>query len=374
MNNKRRVKLQKFELVIGLLMILGFLGVAIMAPVLSPPRGDFPELTYIIPRDGYKDFPLPPNPDHPLGTLPDQYDIYYGIIWGTRRAFIIGIAITFGRTFIGVILGLISGYYKGFLSGLILRVTDAFMSMPSIAAAALMFALFGELAVPTFTPGGGFLDPTALLQNENWNVIIIVLSLMLFGWMQYARLIRANVISEREKEYVQAAKSIGVPNRRIIFKHILPNGTKGLFVLIASDIGSMVAVVSLFYFIGLIGRYPYGLVADWGQILNVSRDWIVGPPSRPFLYWYTYFPAIAVIALFTMPGVWLGMDCATFLIPGSQREGEEKRNHSFSQNGSSASLGRRNRLPFIQRFAGWGLRFHPTSPNLIRFSSTPGAR
>ena len=300
MKNTFRNKLQNVELIIGLLIILGFLVVAVIAPVLAPPTGDFPELPYIIPRDGYKDYPLPPAPDHPLGTLPDQYDIYYGIIWGTRRAFVLGISITFGRALIGIILGLISGYYKGFLSSSIMRVTDAFMSMPSIAAAALMFALFGELAVPHFTPGGGFSDPTGLLQSENRNVIIIVLSLMLFGWMQYARLIRANVISEREKEYVQAAKSIGAPNRRVIFKHILPNGIKGLFVLIASDIGSMVAVVSLFYFIGLIGRYPYGLVADWGQILSESRDWIVGPSSQPFLYWYTYFPAISVIALFTI--------------------------------------------------------------------------
>lgn len=85
-----------------------------------------------------------------------------------------------------------------------------------------------------------------------------------------------------------------------MFKHILPNTIKGLYVLIASDIGGMVAVVSLFYFIGRIGNSPYGFIADWGQILSVSRDWIVGTPSKPFLYWYTYFPAISVIALFTI--------------------------------------------------------------------------
>ncbi len=329
MNDKRRIRLQNFELIFGLLMILGFLGVAIMAPVLSPPRGDFPEFTYIIPRDGFKDYPLPPNPDHPLGTLPDQYDIYYGLVWGTRRAFIVGISITLGRALIGVILGLISGYYKGFLSNLILRITDAFMSMPSIAAAALMFALFGELALPSFLPGGGFPDPTSLLQSENRNVIIIVLSLILFGWMQYARLIRANVISEREREYVQAAKSIGATNRRVIFKHILPNGIKGLFVLIASDIGSMVAVVSLFYFIGLIGKYPYGLVADWGQILSESRDWIVGPPSQPLLYWYTYIPAISIIALFTIAWSMVGDGLRDLFDPRQSVRRRRKKKPSF---------------------------------------------
>jgi peptide/nickel transport system permease protein len=329
MNNKRKVKLQNFELVFGLFMILGFLGIAIMAPVLSPPRGDFPELTYIMPRDGFKDYPLPPNPDHPFGTLPDQYDIYYGLVWGTRRAFIIGISITLGRALIGIILGLISGYYKGLLSNLIMRFTDAFMSMPTIAAAALMFALFGELAIPFFSPGGGFSDPTTLLQNENRNVFIIVLALILFGWMQYARLIRANVISEREREYVQAAKSVGAPNRRVIFKHILPNGIKGLFVLMASDIGGMVAVVSLFYFIGLIGRYPYGLVADWGQILSESRDWIVGPPSQPFLYWYTYIPAISVIALFTIAWSMVGDGLRDLFDPRVSMRRRRKSKSSF---------------------------------------------
>ena len=63
MNSKPGIKLQNFEWIFGLLMILGFLGIAIMAPVLAPPTGDFPELTYIIPRDGYQDFPLPPNPE-----------------------------------------------------------------------------------------------------------------------------------------------------------------------------------------------------------------------------------------------------------------------------------------------------------------------
>jgi peptide/nickel transport system permease protein len=329
MNNTLRNRLQNVELIIGLLIILGFLVVAVMAPVLAPPTGDYPELTYIIPRDGYKDSPLPPNPDHPLGTLPDQYDIYYGIIWGTRRAFIVGLSITFGRALIGVILGLISGYYKGLLSNLIMRVTDAFMSMPSIAAAALMFALFGELAIPFFQPGGAVLDPASLLQNENRNVRIIVLSLILFGWMQYARLIRANMISEREREYVQAVKSVGASNRRVIFKHMLPNVVKGLYVLIASDIGSMVAVVSLFYFIGLIGKYPYGLTADWGQILSVSRDWIVGPPSRPFLYWYTYFPAISVIALFTIAWSMVGDGLRDFFDPRLSLRKRRKKRFSF---------------------------------------------
>ena len=299
MYDKERRKFRNGELTFGFFLILIFLGIAIAAPIIAPPAGDFPEIPFVIPRDGYKDIPLPPNPDHPLGTLPEQYDVFYGLIWGTRMAFLVGLSITLGRTLIGVILGLISGYYKGILGDLIMRVTDAFMSMPTIAAAALMFALFAE-SVPLILPGGRTPDPTDSFLIESRNEQIIILSLILFGWMQYARLIHANVISEREKEYIQATRSVGLSHRRIMFKHILPNVIKGLYVLIASDIGGMVAIVSLFYFIGLIGNSPYGLIADWGQILSVSRDWILGTPSQPFLYWYTYLPAISAIALFTI--------------------------------------------------------------------------
>ena len=299
MYDKERRKFRNGELTFGFFLILIFLGIAIAAPIIAPPAGDFPEIPFVIPRDGYKDIPLPPNPDHPLGTLPEQYDVFYGLIWGTRMAFLVGLSITLGRTLIGVILGLISGYYKGILGDLIMRVTDAFMSMPTIAAAALMFALFAE-SVPLILPGGRTPDPTDSFLIESRNEQIIILSLILFGWMQYARLIHANVISEREKEYIQATRSVGLSHRRIMFKHILPNVIKGLYVLIASDIGGMVAIVSLFYFIGLIGNSPYGLIADWGQIPSVSRDWILGTPSQPFLYWYTYLPAISAIALFTI--------------------------------------------------------------------------
>lgn len=307
MESNHKIKFQNGELILGSLLILGFLGIAIAAPIIAPPAGDYPEIPYFIPRDGFKVMPLPPNSEHVLGTLPDQYDVFYGLIWGTRRAFIMGIIITLGRTLVGVILGLISGYYKGIIGTFVMHLTDAFMSMPFLGAAALLFAFFGEYGMTA--------DPNTWFLIGSRNEQVIVASLILFGWMQYARLIRANVISEREKDYVRAAISIGSPARRIVFKHILPNATKGLYVLIASDIGGMVAVVSLFYFIGLIGKSPYGLIADWGQMLSVSRDWIVGPPGEPFLYWYTYMPAVIAIILFTIGWSMIGDGLRVLLDP-----------------------------------------------------------
>lgn len=295
------------ELIFGIVIILAFAVVAIAAPKIAPPEEDNP---YYLPRDGFRGIPEPPNEDHPLGTLPRQFDVFYGIIWGTRMAFLVGLSITFGRTLIGGLLGLFSGYFGGLLDGVVMRVTDAFMAIPAVAAGAIIYALFGEI--------GSSAPPTSRFLLSSKNEQIIILTLVMFGWMQYARLIRANVISEREKEYIQAAISIGTPNRRIVFKHLLPNSIRGLLVLIASDIGAMVALVSVFYFIGLIGDSPYGFLADWGLMLSASRDWIVSASSRPFEFWYTYVPAISAIVLFTVGWSMIGDGLRDVLDPRSR--------------------------------------------------------
>ena len=307
---KKRSKqiLSNFELILGILIILAFAVTAIAAPQIAPPEeGESP---YYLPKDGYKGIPLPPNENHPLGTLPHQYDIFYGLIWGTRMAFLLGLTITLGRTLIGGLLGLTSGYFGGMLDGVVMRITDAFMSIPAVAAAAIMYALFGEI--------GQMIKPDAQTLLSSRNEQIIIIALVAFGWMQYARLIRANVMSEREKEYVHAAISLGTPRGRILFKHLLPNSIRGMLVLIASDIGAMVATVSVFYFIGLIGNSPLGFLADWGLMLSASRDWIVSSANRPFEFWYTYVPAISAIVLFTVGWSMIGDGLRDVLDPRTQ--------------------------------------------------------
>jgi peptide/nickel transport system permease protein len=306
---KKRFKrtITNFELVFGVLIIIAFAVIAVAAPRIAPPEeGESP---YYIPKDGFKGVPLPPNEDHPMGTLPRQYDIFYGIVWGTRLAFLIGLTITLGRTLIGGLIGLTSGYFGGFADALLMRITDTFMAIPAVAAAAILYALFGEVgqeAKPSQT----------MLASKNEQIIII--ALIAFGWMQYARLMRANVLSERGKEYVQAATSIGSTRGRILFKHLLPNSIRGLLVLISSDIGAMVATVSVFYFIGLIGESPFGYLADWGLMLSASRDWIVTGSNKPFEFWYTYVPASAAIVVFTIGWSMIGDGLRDLLDPRSR--------------------------------------------------------
>lgn len=277
------------ELYIGVLTVLVFMVMAIGAPWIAPSQSDFP---YQLPRQGFSRTPEAPSPLQLLGTLPGGYDIFYGLVWGTRVAFVLGLSITLGRTIIGVLLGLVAGFWGGFIDAFIMRITDTFMAFPGVSVAAVMFALFGE-RLNSLAP-----QPASILGSRNQQIIIF--TLVLFGWMQYARLIRTNVMVERGKEYIRAATSIGASKIRILIRHILPNSMQGLFVLIASDIGAMVALVAAFYFIGLIGNDGSELLTDWGLMLSVSRDWIAGASGNAFRYWYTYLPACLAIVTFTI--------------------------------------------------------------------------
>jgi len=270
--------LKNRELVLGVLIVSLFALVAIAAPILETPTGKDP---YEIPQFGLAGDPEPPSPEHPLGLMQDKHDTLYGLIWGTRVAFRVGLIITIGRVLIGVVLGLLSGYYGGALDVVLMRLTDAFLAFPAIAATMLLLS--------------ATVDYWGIRLGEGDRAIVI--SLILFGWMQYSRLVRGNVLAERTKEYVTAARSIGVGSPRIIFRHILPNASNGLLVLIASDIGAMVVIVAALTFLGLAGDAD---IADWGMMLKHSRNWVIGAPSNAFQYWYSYIPPILAIVFFSI--------------------------------------------------------------------------
>jgi peptide/nickel transport system permease protein len=278
------------SLALGVLIVGIFVVMAAAAPLLAPPVDE--DNPYLIPRDGFGTFPESPSQEHPLGKLPQQYDIYYGLVWGTRTALKLGLFVALGRLLVGGFLGLVSGHYGKAVDAVIMRITDAFLAFPIVAAVMVTVALFA-MDLQT-TPGGRLF----LLPSREEQVIIV--TLVLFGWMAYARVLRGNVLAEREKEYMQAATAIGAGGRRIMFRHLLPNVTQGLFVLVASDIGAVVVLLAAFTFIGLI-RPPYGqMEADWGQMLVASRDWIIGSPAKAFEHWYTYLPVSLAVVLFSM--------------------------------------------------------------------------
>jgi peptide/nickel transport system permease protein len=223
-----------------------------------------------------------------------QNDVFYGLVWGTRLALRLSLLITASRALLGITLGLVSGYFGRWVDAVLMRVTDAFLSFPMMAAVMVTVTLFGH---DTFTTSRGYTYP---MPNGPRAQLTITLTLVAFGWMSYARLVRGNVLSEREKEYMEAARSTGIPHGRILFRHLLPNVTHGLPVLIASEIGMIVVWLATFNFIGLIPTSVNTMAADWGQMLAFARNWIVGTPASAFEYWYTYVPVSAAIVLFSI--------------------------------------------------------------------------
>lgn len=283
-------RLKRPSLMVGSAIILVFAAAAIFAPVLAPPVGD--DSPMFIPKYGNDPVPSPPRPGFPLGLLSFQFDVFYGLVWGARAAFWIGLSVPLGRALVGAPLGLLSGYYRGPADSLMMRLTDAFMAFPMIAAMVVMLSLFG-FERQLWDVGVYITGPSR--QDQ-----VVILTLIIFGWMPYARLIRGNVLAEREKTYVEAARSIGVPSRRLVSRHLFPNSIHGLIALITFDVGATVVLVASFTFIGLIGQHVGTIMeADWGEMLYSGRNWIVGAPGHALEYWYTFLPICIAIVLFS---------------------------------------------------------------------------
>lgn len=275
--------------VIGLVIILFFGVVAIFAPVIAPPPD--PARPYMMPHSGYAITPSPPSAQHPLGTLPLQYDIFYGIVWGTRSAFRVGVTVVLANLVLGVFLGVIAGYFGGVIDEIIMRVADVFFAIPFlIMAMALVIAL-----------GRGLHS--------------IIVTLIVLGWPGYTRVIRSEILVIRDKEFVQAARASGASHIRTMFKHIVTNTIYSVLIIASMSVGVAVLNAAALSFLGLGAETGY---SDWGQMVSTARSWIVGPPGDRLAYWYVVFIPGLVIALFVLGWNLLG-DAARDVFDPRQR-------------------------------------------------------
>ena len=283
----------------GLIMLLAFVIIAIGAPWFAP----VPERSrdaYMIPRDGFSTTPNPPSEEHPFGTTEGQYDIYYGVIWGTRTAFRIGVVITFITTLIGIFIGSISGFYGGWVDELLMRITEIFQAFPFLLAAITMTSVLqtiygrGEAGALIFMAKGlAFMtfgnNPAEDLDPVQLQILTGMMALIFFGWMTIARVMRGNILSVKEFEYALAARTIGASDMRILFRHLLPNAVFPVLVISSMDIGSYVLTFAALSFLGLGAQRGY---ADWGQMISFARNWV---PSL-VEYWYiVVFPGMAIV-------------------------------------------------------------------------------
>lgn len=277
--------------VTGLIIVTLFILTAAFAPVLAPaPTENWDPFT--IPQDGYKPEPLPPGTVwnqnapatipgwynlitgnetwvHLLGTTSGQYDIWYGIVWGARTALQAGTAVVAISALFGILVGSIAGFYGGWVDELLMRIVEIFIVFPSLVAVLVL----SSILVPIFG-------------QSLWPAMI---ALSVFGWMGYARLLRGDILSNKERDYVLAAQASGAKDIHIILKHVLPNAIFPTLVFLSLDMGAIVLSFAALSFLGVGVQPGY---ADWGQIVSFARDWILTLDT----HWYiVLFPGLALL-------------------------------------------------------------------------------
>lgn len=259
--------LQNKTSLVGIIFIALFALIALFAPILAKPQNK--QDSYKMPQASYEIEPSAPSYEHILGTTENQYDLYYGLIWGTRLAFKISIIVVLFAVIIGILIGGIAGYNGGIIDEILMRFTDIIFAVPSMVLAMVIAALLGR----------GMLN--------------MILALTVVAWPSYARLIRGEVLKIKELDYISSARVMGAGGFHIFFKHILPNALNPLIIMAGLDMGYIVLTASSLSFLGL--GVPAG-TADWGQLVALSRNWILGTYGNPFAYWYTLvFPGGALV-------------------------------------------------------------------------------
>ncbi len=303
---------------VGVLLVSLFIIVALAAPLISPDNPKSPGPFMRVPGISYGDRePRSPAVVPPLGTLPGQLDVFHALIWGTREALVFGLEVVILAAFFGLLFGAIAGYAGGVVDGLMMRVTDAFLAFPVIAGVVFINQLWFSSTVAA----GGVYDiyrndwlqgpsgPISMILNLINKIDPLVVVLILFSWMPYARITNAVVTTLKQAEFIQAARSIGVRPARIILRHLLPNSVTPSIVLAARDIGNMVIIQATFTFIGLNGS------STWGAMLVQGKDWILGPGGGIFTYWWVFVPATLALVFFGIGWNLLGDGLSELLDP-----------------------------------------------------------
>jgi peptide/nickel transport system permease protein len=239
--------------VAGAVVVILLFVVSFLSPFISPYDPNEIDLKNVLSS---------PSEDHLFGTDQLGRDVMSRMIWGAGISLKVGFVATGIAIFVGAILGAIAGYYGRWVDAVIMRFVDIMLCFPSF---------FLILAV------------IAILEPSIWNIMIVI---GLTGWMGITRLVRADFISLKERDFVQAARGIGASDFRIIFRHILPNAMASVLVAATLGVAGAILTESALSFLGIGVQPP---TPSWGNILTAGKD------NIDIAWWLSLYPGLAIL-------------------------------------------------------------------------------
>ncbi len=246
--------------------IFGFIVISILIvlTLLAPLSPYDPEASDITAR--YES----PSLSHPMGTDALGRDLFTRALFGGRISLTVGLFVVIISVLIGVPVGALAGYYGGKLDSILMRVTDAFLSLPSFLVLILLSAILREVEIPLF---------------ERNNVLTISLVIGVFAWTTFARLVRASFLTLRESDFVAASRSLGGSDLRVIVRHILPNSIGPIIVEATLEFGYAIIEESGLSFLGFGIQPP---TPSWGNLLSNAQEHFTKYP------WLAIFPGLMI--------------------------------------------------------------------------------
>ncbi|MBI4653702.1 MAG: ABC transporter permease [Nitrospirae bacterium] len=248
----KRFRKNKISLASALFVVILFV-IALGAPFLSPYDPSEIDVSNIL---------SPPDKAHPLGTDELGRDVLSRMIWGSRISLSVGFVAVGIAILIGIIVGSLSGYYGGWLDTVLMRFVDIMLTFPTLFLILAVVAIVGP------------------------SIFLIMLIIGLTGWMDVARLVRAEFLTLKERDFVWAAKAIGIKDIRVIFSHILPNALAPVFVAATLGVAGAILIESGLSFLGLGVQPP---TPSWGNILTAGKD------NIEIAWWLSVFPGLAIL-------------------------------------------------------------------------------
>lgn len=241
----------------------------------------------------------PPSAAHFFGTDVIGRDILARTVYGGQISLLIGISAAFVEVILGAVIGALAAYYGGWVDGLLMRFTEAMLTIPSLFLLIIGARFFG----------GGLPNINFFGRELTGSVVVIIVIIGATSWMYLARIVRANVLSLRERDYVSASRALGASDRRIIFTHLLPNTMAPL--IVSATLGVANAILSEAY-VSFLGLGVQGATATWGNMLDGAYQYLETAP------WLWFFPGTLI--LLTVLGInFLGDGLRDALDPYSTR-------------------------------------------------------